>query len=274
MDQEIIYFDVFQQLYQMTKWLEEKQPFCHLRFNDGEANGMFRLVPETATTSGEHRHMRDLGDALLRTLNGIIDFAKEKRGSDVRMLIGSDWIRDSSNNALRVLRNYLIERGAVKDISWANSDLWYSTVFEAQNICALFELIALCDELRTNNHNVILVGKKLIEKARYLIGARMLLIPEVDCWNDRVRIFNMCQEFAKEKATFVWCAGLPGKVWGWSIWSQHPDTTHIDAGHLFDGVFGFRNRMWLGRESGEHYRKYEEFFAPYLRSFIPVEGSC
>ncbi len=253
-------------LQEMLGWLRDRKPFCHLRVNDGEALCLLQKRKPTERNNCGHLYMEDLA----AELRGMIQemHALVRVQPELRLRIGSYWMTQGSNldEAAKGLVEYLGK--AMEYFPWCGSDDFVKGLLgdEPYHIFDLIRQRAVTDAQPT-----YLIGNPGIANGRFMLGAKFLPIPRIDCWNATESIMADCEGPASQGATFAWCCGM-SKPWIWNLWRRHPRTTHIDLGHLFDGVFGDLSRAWLRRQNPQEplWVAYRDRFSPYCRSFIPV----
>lgn len=248
--------------------LLNKRPFIHLRFNDGESNNMFGLLPATSTTSGEHHHFRDLGKEMRKTFKEVCKEAAF-RNEERNIILGSYWEHELSKPWAQCLREFIYDEG-FEGIKWTSSDFWYSTELEVKGECCK-TITTLLDTIRfaaIDGRKVVLVANYKLRDASYCLSAELLEIPAQDAWLKNSEIWLKLKSKQYDDAIFVWCAGLPGKVWAWRTYCRHTRSSHIDAGHFFDGL-GTPNRAWMNRPEGVHKDYYYGTLIPYIKGFIP-----
>jgi hypothetical protein len=236
-----------------------------MRYNDGEYNSMFKLLPPSATTSGECHHFRDLSDAVFQAFTDTVAIAT--KSPHAKILLGACWLTDTCYPGSKIFGQFLEERGLLHSVRWGAGDIWYNTAGEGAGTVIEAELWALFDAIRARR-NVVLVGNESIAAARHCLGAQFVQIAKPDAWLHQ-DILVALRRHAAHGSTFVWCAGLPAKPWSCRLWDKYPSTSHIDFGHFFDGVFGVRNRMWLKRGYGPHWDFLQKKLIPYVKQAIP-----
>lgn len=264
---EIKGLGVREQLAQMTEWVRNGKPFFHTRYNDGEFNAMFGLKSEDDTNCDGHCYFRDMGQELVKTFVEVVGKPQE------RLLIGSLLTSDPGYSSCIVFRRWLsmwIPRWQA--IPWAASDLWVSPTDVADN----GELEGLINAFRDNLKSVCLIGNFNIHDCRHAFLGCVHSVSTQNCWGDRFRLLKTIRKNHLPGTTYIWCAGFTSKVLSWKIYKYDPTSTHIDAGHLFDGIYGEPSREWLkngfqdGDAPGISERRrsyYVNTLAPYIRSF-------
>lgn len=125
--------------------------------------------------------------------------------------------------------------------------------------------LRLLRELR--DRGAVLVTCKELEDAGLCLGANVILCPTADSWTARQEVEVTCRAYGG--AVFVWAGGVGLKPTAWRIFQEHPLSSHIDVGHLFNGALGLRDYGWLQRGDGPWYVPYFDSFAPYVRGFLP-----
>lgn len=259
-------------------WIKEGTPFFHTRYNDGELSCLFDLRAPEKTASGEHHYSREVSVAIKKTFKEVL-LAATSTSQRSKVVIGSYWLDPWVPQFVKKQSDRLSELiQRTPDslrVQWGPSDLWYSTPLEEKEAHEGVRLILLINTLRwVGNRSmphrpVVLVGNSYIAGARHCLGASFIEIPKVDAWKQDDDIRPLCLSKVVDGAIFVWCAGFPGKVWSWECFKSNPNTTHIDAGHLFDLAYGPGNREWSNRKTGTHCRYYLETLKPYILSFEP-----
>ncbi len=248
---------VDEQLDVMIRRLQTRDPFIHVRYNDGESMCMFQLAAPGATTSGEHHFQPDLGKELKESLKWFCHQANCLLGS-----YANEEVRDPAWKT--ELLNYINSLHVAA--KWCPSDLWYSSKGERDGICSK-SIMDLLATIRRDGQDNVLICNPTVAPAKFCLNAAVVEIRPVDAWLDP-NTFNHIRKALRKQSTVIWCAGFPGKVWMRLVAEQFPESTHIDAGHFFDGAFCQKSRGWLRRESGTHYNYYVQNIATYVRSFM------
>ncbi len=254
------YRNVTENLQWLTEAVRSGEPFTHLRWNDGEAKTMLGLVGEDATTSHEHHCYKDLGE---RLLSSFTEMCQESRNTC--MSVGSYICDEPYSLYADELLAYVAEKKLAEGVPWATGDVWYSRdeLVSADLIKGLLQAVRESGRWR----DVVLVSNSTVEPARWCLKSFYVEVPKVNAWETREQVRSRLLQYDGDNTLFVWCSGLPGKVWAWELHKVYPGTSHLDLGHLFDGVYGLENRAWQKRKAGLHYREYTDIFAPWVRSF-------
>ena len=251
-------------LEQLRQWVEAKEPFYHVRYNDGESLAMYRQGKRKGCP--RHVYTPEISAALKFTLDRIV------RSSRPNILLGSNCDRFK-----------YIDRGLLATFLGkyphlclvVPGDSWYTTEEEVTNEPLTDKgLIGLIDTVRQNG-KVVLVTNSLLQDAKYCLGATWVEVPPVDGWQEHDRVLSDCFLQGGKDSIYIWCAGFPGKVLSWQVWDKRPQTSHIDLGSLFDCVFHVGIANWMlrkGKEPHQLHRQYvEKVIEPYVKSFIPKE---
>ncbi len=246
-------------LERMQTLLERRIPFVRIRYGDGEAKTMLHLVGEGATTSGEHHCFRDLGKALLLAFD-------EMRAAD-GVLLGACPYPENSYPELDAMIDHMGKHPTAGTPVWASGDAWYTTEGEVKGEVA--DVVALLETIRHDTRVKVLACNPTVAEARHCLGAHHLWLPQRDAWLAREGVLRAAGSLAEQGAVFVWCGGIACKPWMWDLFKEFPLSTHIDMGHLFDGVFGHRNRGWLTYPDGHHLRYLRDVLIPHVRRFVP-----
>lgn len=260
--------NVEQVLRAITSWLESGVPFFHTRYGDGELQCMFNLRKHEEKNCDGHYFFEELGESLRKSFQGIVTEFFDRQ---MPLIIGSN--NQTHPNAIWT-RTFLdsMRAGGIRHnlLPWSVGDFWWSPY---EDVLGKQEIFDLMEVLRDSNR-VVLVSNERVKNARYCVGAQHVEIPSTNAWTVRHEIFKLCSDKILRDGgkTFLWAAGMPGKVLAWEVKKKFPQTSHIDIGHLFDHTFGVTTRGWMeGDPIGAHFRKYyEDFFAPYVRRFIKL----
>ncbi len=235
--------------------VETSQPFFNMRWNDGEQLHVFDVQPEGYMMSDATHVYREMGTML----SGVL--LKMSLADPTNLLLGCGWFSEPDDLCLRFanLLNWLRMR---ERFNWCHPHYFLEAINDGG-------MIRLIDALRAKDKTV-LVTNDLLADAAHCLDAVVVQAPRSDSWLDKKRIYQECKWWATEGSTFVWCAGAGVKPTAWRLFQEFPQSSHLDWGHLFDGVFGIKERSWLINGDGPWYAKYFAEFAPYVRRFIPV----
>lgn len=236
----------------MCDRLRAGKPFCHLRFNDGEAQAMGLVEGGDANCDG-HRYFPDMGRALRDVMCGMMD--------DADALLGTIMQTDPTHPTAVAIGD-MVRTGKSKRCRTTVGEFWC----QEERVEGWGELQELFKLLR--DRPTVLVCNLHNRNARRCLDAECINVPEVDAWKDGRRVIADLLDLTEASwdPTFVWACGFPGKVWAWMLKTLIPGSTHIDVGHTFDGVYGRKSREWMKRDS-EMSRFYFGTFAPWVRSF-------
>lgn len=258
--------DCGETLREMTARVWAGRPFLHARYNDGEFRAMFdRTYWEKDVNSDGHRYYPALGDALRESFAWTVRESAQTRGEAA--LVGSYMFNDYEHDAVPFATDFVrTERLPYLEAKWVTGEFWHPDPSGPAYFDDLYELV-----LALRGRPTLLVANGKLAGARHCMGAAYVEIPERAAWHATADVLADCLQHcvADRDAAFVWCAGMPGKVWARRIYGEFPTTTHVDAGHVFDGAFGLRNREWQQRAAGPHYELCRDEFWPWVRSFVP-----
>jgi hypothetical protein len=247
-------------------------PFCHLRFNDGEALCAWRLREPNEQNNCGHYYMADLGAALRRMLREIAESKTE------HIMLGGYWHTqghriDQLDEAAQATVSSL--GSLMPRMPWVGSDDIVEGLMGPPQSSRHSDkpyTLQLFDAVRHSGRKVHLICNPQNHDGRYCLGAACLTIHRINCWVDTPVVTSYCRAMCEESpdSIWVWCCGM-SKPWIWDTWRRYPQTTHLDAGHLFDATFGEYNRAYTRRRNREEekWRCYEDYFIPYCLSFVP-----
>lgn len=230
--------NVKDQLLFIRKRVEGGQPLYHTRYNDGEINQMLELRPE-GTWGSENLYRGDLGRELRQCFR---ETCLDRSGN---VLLGSLINTDPTHEGSLALLKWMQQEG----IPW---DLVHSSIAEfwcqEENLDGAEEMTSLMASLRESK-KCVLVCNQYVSWAKHCLGAKVVIIPELDAWFHRAEVEKELNQYTGDHI-FVWCGGIAAKVWSWRLWgAAGRRTTHLDFGHTFDGVFGQTSREWMKRPS-------------------------
>lgn len=255
---------------QMTANVLAGTPFCHLRFNDGEALCAFeKRRPEEKNGCG-HNYFADLAHDLREMM-------VEVKKRPVGVMLGSYWHTqghriDQLDEAATALMEWVgaTDADASELVKWP----WVGSDDVVEGLVGGYTL-KLFDAIReaSKQRPVYLVGNSKIIEGRRCLNAAFFMIDRYNCWSNSAKVeawvdFEISR-WRGSKPIIVWCCGL-AKPWIWDAWTKFPQTTHIDAGHLFDAACGEPSRAYSRRRNREEpkWLAYEDLFVPYMRGFI------
>lgn len=259
----------FEQLMIILKGMVENyDEFVHIRYGDGENICMFQYFDKKYPRAWEFPIK--LADRMLESAQKLFKLSYDRC---INLLVGSPFITSTEPDEQNVFINYWasVYKDKLLEFDWCQGDFWYyhpSTVnVSTSNILELFDTI----RKTSKNRKVVLVSNHTIANTRYCLGAESLLIPgNRKAWTYDGKIQVEIDKYAKEDALFIWCSGIPGKVWLGETAIKYPNTSHIDIGSFFDLAFGDKSRGWMRRKrDGEYTIRYEDEIIPYIMSFIP-----
>lgn len=253
----------------LEQLVNNHQSFLHVRYGDGENLCMFQCFDKGGGQNSENIYYLSMADRMLESAQQIFKLAY--RGI-AQIYIGSPFITWPEPREQNIFINYWhsIYKDELKRLNWCQGDFWYYppnvTDVETKNILRLFDTIRNVSCSR----KVVFVSNANNTNARHCLGAEALVIPgNQKGWGFDQEIQNVLEGYAKENALFIWCAGMPGKVWMAETFLKYPETAHIDIGSFFDLTFGVASRGWMTRKrDGQYTVKYEDEIIPYVKSFI------
>lgn len=252
---------------ELLGWLKAGEGFCHLRVNDGEMLCLTGLRRPEQVNGCSHHYFTDLGAELRRTLLGV---AAADNGGPVNVRVGSYWQTQGSkvedlDEAATAFVRWLRENGLTGAIPWVGSDDLVRGI-EGGHTMRLFDEVR---RQREGGRPVVLVGNPGIRQGAECLGAKFLDVPRYDCWRATSTLRPHLTYYASQGAIMVWCVGM-SKPWIWDAWREYPDSCHLDAGHIFDAVFGDYSRAWTRRQDEREslWVAYRDQFVPYVRRFV------
>lgn len=254
-----------QTLVLLSELVTNCQSFFHTKHNDGECESMFKCYKKQ-NQNHENFYHDSMGERLLSAVDQVMTKAYDRQYD---CYFSTYFISDSWHDAGNVYMNHWATKFDLTKFNWCQGDFWYYhpsiKSVPTENILTLIDTI----RYQSSDRRTVFVSNDVISSARYCLGADNVLILKEDAWKMDGKIQSVLEEYASKDALFIWCAGIPGKVWMTELFLKYPKTSHIDMGHLFDHVFGLDSRTWHTRKyDGEYYRKYADIFIPYVNSFI------
>lgn len=265
---ELNELDVREYLKQVVWWLRADEPFFHTRYNDGEWCAMFNLR-KAEQSNGEHHYTPELCSTLMQTFEELTDKILDDPS---HILLGSArWLCPGISGIQEFDKYIRSKPGLLERARWTTGEVWWEYPNEVNRNVDDKGLIALFDELRMGNHHVVLVSNDGIRDACHCMGADFVRTPPKESWKQVDQILGACSEHVRPGTVFVWCLGFPGKILSWNLWKDYPTTSHLDLGHLFEGICGNPCREWLKQKIGPHYAYQDRVLKPYVFSFVPED---
>lgn len=96
--------------------------------------------------------------------------------------------------------------------------------------------------IRNSDKPKYFVGPARLKPAAAMLKAEFVEIPLVNAFSDTDRIETQLRHKATPGAIFVFCGGMPSKVWIHKILMKESTLTCIDAGSAFDPLFVGQSR--------------------------------
>ncbi len=258
--------DTSRQLQLITNWIIRGEPFIHTRYNDGEFDCMFSLLPEERVNCDGSHFYRSAGDALRESFLDIWRYLQDKVATFQNVIIGSQVCCDPEHSGPQAFMAWLSTHClGWESLPWGPSDWWaYPQGVDEDN------MIPLLNEVRRLDSPAVFVSCQENAAVADALEADFVSVPRVDAWRSRERILEDCMRFGKR--LFIWSAGWTGKPLAWQLFRKN-DSSHIDAGSFFDGVFYRPSRDWMnGHQDGDapgvgerRLKWYTNRLVPYLK---------
>lgn len=226
----------------MTLRLAAGEPFCHLRFADGEFNAITGNFDAGQSNADGHPYTDDLGAALAAVLQSVA------RNADSRVVMGGDW------SASQLHRTWLEDHELLDRIRWVPSQVFVTGVGSLRSLQFVAKLASLGKAGRLR-----LVGNRRVAGA---CGSKLIEVPLSSSWNavkdveDRVLALP-------DRSVILYCAGMPAKIMCHNGWASRPDCTHVDMGHFFDRAYGINSRAWHD-DAEPRAQAYDRHFTPVI----------
>lgn len=233
---------------QMTGFLERGEPFCHVRFGDGELNAACGIYDPRPNCDGIV-----YTDEIGRGMRWVLQ--------EMRMRVDDHFIPGGTCVADVRHAQYLKSIGYRFTIYPFRPDGWVPCHVIVEGVGTLRTLPMI--------QNILRAGK---DARSYLVGSRRLagacessLIEVSDkAINDVESMVDKISRLSPGSLV-MYCAGTPGKVMAWNAWKARPDITHLDMGHFFDRAYGRDNRMWHDTKNPRR-DAYDRYFTKLIRS--------
>ncbi len=247
-------------LSELEGWVRAGRPFCSLRLTDGELWAMFRYRPPTDRTADGNAMSVELGDAIRDTIRGFAEAVLAD--PDAAIQFGTT-AHQHPDETTRWLMGYASSLGIADKLRWINGHDMLDGIVDGSTKVLMQSL----SDYRGGQ--IVLCCDDAVKEACHCLRASYYLIPKPDSWLYRSQVLQYCRPLAKEGYTFVWCCGMGMKPVAWQLFREFPQSSHLDAGHIWDGVFGIESREWLRNKEEPWYTPYFDSFAPWVRSFMP-----
>lgn len=243
-------------LRRLTYWLTSGEPFCHVRYADGELKSI--LGTEGKNTDGQPYLSATVGQELHRSL-----LALEEVGDKSHLLVGGDWSGDPAR------RQYL-ER--FFDLPWCPSQIFVNGIVGLHTLRFL-------EAVRAFKGYKLLISNRLVSQVAPALGAQCLSVAMAEASNDlpwiERQLYRLMagDESPSDKSPsdksnsgtlVLYCAGLAYKPLLVQMWRSFPSSTQIDIGCLFDGAVGINNRSWLEGKEDLRLTTYRKIYVPWL----------
>ncbi len=266
----------------MTGWLTKAEPFCHVRYADGEFWSILGRVGPNA--DGQEHLPGTLGKDLQLTLRQIADYYvnwQRASGPEFNVLVGGCWGWPTG------AKQWLIDNHLLESIPWCPIQCFVDGILGGHTMRFLQELRNMTIR---NVRQLYLVANDDVGRLAPSMGAKHVSIhlprrkreecvspveiktPNTPGWYgmesayaDMPRVHAYLRQTLDPGDVVIWCAGLGCKPTLWCLFRECEGTTHIDCGCLFDGAAGLTSRTWLTNPPDERLTEYREKYIPWLR---------
>ncbi len=250
---------------ELEGWVRSGRPFCSLRLTDGELWAMFRYRPPTDVTADGNFMSVEVGDAIRETIRGFA--AAVLKDPDAAIQFGTTAYQHPDVTT-KWLMGYAASLGCADKLRWINGHDMVDGVCDGRTK-------RLMEAIRDSGKTVILMGDEPIRDAARCLNALFFPVPKPNSWTVRDQQIARLEPYLidvddcpRAGTTVVWCCGMGMKPVAWQLFQKYPHSSHLDAGHIFDGAFGIMSREWLRNKEEPWYTPYFSDFAPWVRSFI------
>lgn len=211
----------------MTTMLESGQPFCHLRFGDGELNVACGIYDGSANCDGVV-----YTDQIAAHMRRVFEEMMVKPHPNY--VPGGTCVADKRHRTYLESLGYVFGDHPHRPNGWVPCHVIAEGVETLRTLPMIKRLRQLGEAGKT-----YLVGSPRLRRA----CASSLLEVSPKAIND----LDLAAAAVKNLPTgsvVMYCAGTPGKVMAWDAWNRRQDVTYLDMGHFFDRAYGVNNRMW------------------------------
>lgn len=214
---------------QITRWLQKREPFCLMRYGDGEfwtATG--HPGGGKCNADGNSYDIPGLREAVKSALLGVA--ARYPNWGNV--LVGGSW--GAHPSFLELLKQHDLFRR----IPWTGANPPISCIGTGETMPFLK---ALADDPRRK----VLVCKESVRPCCGFMNAMWVRTPDVDTWLEKERIQSEVGEAIGADGIALYAAGQAARPLAWQGFDSIPGTTHMDIGHIFDAACGNEVHSWL-----------------------------
>ena len=214
----------------ITAKIRNGEPFTFARWGDGEWNAVFvgtrwqEIVKKGPHQGNCDRHLyfEDLGEALREVLH-----------SKPAYLMGIQGMTMRSEKLWPCVKEFLKENRL--EFDWINSDMFHHASIKGR-LGSFFEALS--------GREVIIIGPSFLSGLCNKLKAKLIEIPEINCWLSYKDIKNTLQKEVdlKDRAIYLFCASMMAEV---LINDVHNEwNTFIDIGSLLDPYAGKNTRSY------------------------------
>jgi len=235
-------------LRRMTAWLAAGEPFCHVRYADGEFASI--LGAAGANCDGQPYLPDTLGVELAVTLARI---AVRERGT--RVLVGGDWRRPVE------AWDWLTVRHLHRSVPWCPSQVFVNGIMSGDSRAFLRALHALPGRryLVANGATGPAVASGL--------DATVVEVPARGAYPaGTAHAGAFLGRVLAPGDVVLYAAGLGCKPTAWRLFVACPGTSHVDVGCFLDAAAGLRSRSWLQDDEDERVVEYRRSILPLLNA--------
>jgi len=232
-----------------TKHVCYHEPFCHLRYGDGEFVSALGL--RRGTNCDRHGYFtQTMGLELRQTLKDVAALYPDNR----RIYVGlhctwhqkhiQPWIvKHKMQNRVRWIGNIALQEGLI-------------------SLATLQLLEAIRDY--PSNGEVVLVANENLSAIAAGLQAKHIVIPAKNCYLEIDRIEKECRcDLHWDLPTiYLVSASMAAEPLIWRLYRQAPHNIYLDTGHIFDAMVGRKIRGYTRKNNNGVMDVINEHYAP------------
>lgn len=214
-----------------TEHIRACEPFCHLRYGDGE---WLSVLGDAGKNCDRHPyHAETMGKELA---DALVDVGKlHPDNQQIYVGLHCTWHQDR-------IQPWIAKRGLVDTVRWIGNIELY---------CGLASLRTLefLKAVRDYQGDVVLVANADLGSIADGLDSRHVVIPKVNCYAEIDRIEQECVSYLRAATDsgyptiYLVSASMAAEALIWRLWRRAPGNIFIDTGHIFDAMAGIKSGL-------------------------------
>jgi len=209
----------------------KQEPFCHLRYGDGEfvsALNLGRKIKKISNCDGHRYYSDTMGVELKQVLHEVAE--RFPLNSNIYVGLHCTWHQ-------QYIQPWIVENRLMNFIHWVGN-------IELQVGLANLSTLRLFEAIKNHSGPTILIGNDSLAPAARALRATLIEIPRKNCWHKASEIVEQAQNDihacdvhnADAFPIVMASASMASEPILWRLRKWRPVGIYLDTGHIFDAI--------------------------------------